>query len=166
MEIINKRRSIRSYKDIKVEKEKIEKLLRAAMQAPSAFNQQAWEFIVVEDKETLKKISNMSPYSKAVESSPLTFIVLANRDNMKVPECWQQDLGAATENLLLEAVELGLGGVWMAVAPIEERISYIKDMFNLPENIIPYSVIPVGYPVDEPKFIDRYDSNKVHYEKW
>ncbi|GIM27580.1 nitroreductase [Clostridium polyendosporum] len=166
MEIINKRRSIRAYKDIQVEKEKIEKLLRAAMQAPSAFNQQAWEFIVVEDKETLKKISEMSPYSKPVENSPLTFIVLGNRDNMKVPECWQQDLGAATENLLLEAVELGLGGVWMAIAPIEERMNYIKDMFNLPENIVPYSVIPVGYPVDKPNFIDRYDSNKVHHEKW
>jgi nitroreductase len=166
MDIINNRRSIRTYKDIPVEKEKIEKLLRAAMQAPSAYNQQAWEFIVVEDKETLKKLSDMSPYSKPVEKSPLTFIVLGNKYNMKVPECWQQDLGAATENLLLEAVELGLGGVWMAVAPIEERMSCIKAMFNLPENMVPFSVIPVGYPVDEPTFIDRYDSNKVHYEKW
>jgi nitroreductase len=166
MDIINKRRSIRVYKDKVVEKEKIEKLLRAAMQAPSAANQQAWEFIVVEDKETLKKISEMSPYSKPAVNSPLTFIVLGNKDNMMVPECWQQDLGAAVENLLLEAVELDLGGVWMAVAPMEERMSYIKKLFNLPENIVPYSVIPVGYPREEPWFADRYDSNKVHYEKW
>lgn len=166
MEIINIRRSIRTYKEIKVENEKINKLLRAAMQAPSAFNQQAWEFIVVENKETLKKLSEMSQYSKPIEKSPVTIIVLANKDNMTVPECWQQDLGAATENLLLEAVELDLGGVWMAVAPFEDRMNYVTEIFDLPENILPYSVIPVGYPEEENKFIDRYDDNKVHYERW
>ncbi|MBE6068010.1 MAG: nitroreductase family protein [Clostridium lundense] len=166
MEIINIRRSTRTYKEIKVENEKINKLLRAAMQAPSAFNQQAWEFIVIENKETLKKLSGMSEYSKSIEKSPVTIIVLGNRDKMTVPECWQQDLGAATENLLLEAVELELGGVWMAVAPFEDRMNYIREIFNLPENIIPYSVIPVGYPEEESKFIDRYDDNKVHYERW
>lgn len=166
MEIINIRRSIRTYKEIKVENEKINKLLRAAMQAPSAFNQQAWEFIVVENKETLKKLSEMSQYSKPIEKSPVTIIVLANKDNMAVPECWQQDLGAATENLLLEAVELDLGGVWMAVAPFEDRMNYVREIFDLPENILPYSVIPVGYPEEENKFIDRYDDNKVHYERW
>ncbi|GLC31885.1 nitroreductase family protein [Clostridium omnivorum] len=166
MEIINSRRSVRTYKDIKVEKEKVEKLLRAAMQAPSAYNQQAWEFVVVEDKNTLKKLSETSPFSKPVANAPLAFVVLGNKDNMKVPGCWQQDLGAACENLLLEAVELGLGGVWMAVTPEEDRINYIKNMFNLPENIIPYSLIPIGYPADEPKFVDRFDSTKVHYERW
>jgi nitroreductase len=166
MEIINIRRSIRRFKDNKVEKEKINKLLRAAMQAPSAFNQQAWEFIVVENKETLKKLSEMSLYSKQTEKSPVTIIILANRENMRVPECWQQDLGAATQNILLEAVELGLGGVWMAVAPFEDRMNFIKKMFDLPENILPYSAVSLGYPEDENKFIDRYDSSKVHYEKW
>ena len=165
MDIINKRRSVRVYKDKEVEKEKIEKFLRAAMQAPSAANQQAWEFIVVEDKETLKKFQGWVPLKTSCKFS-LTFIVLGNKDNMMVPECWQQDLGAAVENLLLEAVELELGGVWMAVAPMEERMSYIKKLFNLPENIVPYSVLPVGYPTEEPWFADRYDSNKVHYEKW
>lgn len=166
MDIINNRRSVRNYKDIKVEKEKIEQLLRAAMQAPSAYNQQAWEFIIVEDKESLKKLSEASPYSKPVANAPLAFVVLGNKDNMKVPGCWQQDLGAACENLLLEAVDLGLGGVWMAITPEEERISYIKNMFNLPENIIPYSLIPIGYPAESPKFVDRFDSAKVHYERW
>lgn len=166
MDIINKRRSIRSYRDKQVEKEKIEQLLRAAMQAPSAYNQQAWEFMVIENKETLQRLSGMSPYATPLEKAPLAIIVLANQDNMKVPECWQQDLGAATENLLLEAVGLGLGGVWLAVAPFDSRISHIKDMFSLPDNIIPYAVIAVGYPVDEMQFIDRYDKTKVHFETW
>lgn len=166
MEIINIRRSQRRYKDIQVEKEKINKLLRAAMQAPSAFNQQAWEFLVVENKESLKKLSGMSQYSKTIEKSPVTIIVLADKNNMTVPDCWQQDLGAATQNLLLEAVELGLGAVWMAAAPFEDRMNFIRDMFGLPENILPYSVISIGYPEEENKFIDRYNSSKVHYEKW
>ncbi|MCT4584639.1 MAG: nitroreductase family protein [Peptostreptococcaceae bacterium] len=166
MEAINKRRSIRTFKDLKVEKEKIEKLLRAAMQAPSAYNQQAWEFIVIEDKKSLKELSEMSQYSKMIKDSAVTIIILGNKEKMVVPECWQQDLGAATQNLLLEAVELDLGGVWMAGAPFDDRMTFIKDMFNLPQNILPYSVVSVGYPKGENKFIDRYDTNKVHYEKW
>lgn len=166
METINIRRSIRTYKDIKVEKEKIGKLLRAAMQAPSAFNQQAWEFIVVENKETLKKLSGMSEYSNLIEKSPVTIIVLGNKDNMIVPECWQQDLGAATQNLLLEAVELGLGAVWMSAAPFEDRMNNVRNVFDLPESILPYSVISIGYTEEENKFIDRYNSTKVHNEIW
>ncbi len=166
MNTIDNRRSIRSFKDKKVESEKIEKLLRAAMQAPSAYNQQAWEFIVVENKETLSKLSNMSDYSKPVEKSALTIVVSANEDNLTVPECWQQDLGAATQNLLLEAVEQGLGSVWMAAAPSEDRMEFIKDLFDLPKNIKPYSVIAIGYPQADNKYIDRYVPEKVHYEKW
>lgn len=117
MDAIFNRRSIRKYKDKPVEKEKIEKLLRAAMQAPSAGNQQPWEFIVIQDKENLKKLSGMSPYSKLIMNAPLTFVLLGNKDKMKFPENWQQDMGASAENILLEAVELGLGAVWLGVAP-------------------------------------------------
>lgn len=167
MEAIFNRRSIRKYKNKPVEKEKIEKLLRAAMQAPSAVNQQPWEFIVLQDKNNLKKLSEMSPYSKLVENAPLTFILLANEDRMKVPEIWQQDMGAAAENILLEAVELELGAVWLGIAPIEDRMNYIKKMFDLEENIKSYCAIAVGYPEgQENKFIDRYDDTRVHYEKY
>lgn len=166
MDIINKRRSTRTYKDKPVEKEKIEELLKAAMQAPSAYNQQAWEFIVIENEETRQKISNMSPYAKPLENAPLAIIVLADQENMKVPECWQQDLGAATENLLLEAVELGLGGVWLAAAPFESRMGHIKDMFSLPDSIKPFAVVAIGYPAEATQYIDRYEKSKVHFEKW
>lgn len=166
MDVINNRRSIRRYRDVKVEKEKIDKVLRAAMQAPSAYNQQAWEFIVVEKEGDLKKLSDMSKYSKLIEKSPLTIIVLGNKKNMLVEECWQQDLGAATQNILLEAVNQGLGAVWMAVTPFEDRMEFIRSMFNLPEYIIPYSAVSLGYSEDENKFIDRFNPDKVHYGKW
>lgn len=167
MNSIFTRRSIRKYQDKIVEKDKIEKLLRAAMQAPSAANQQPWEFIVIQDKGKLGKLSEMSPYSKLLAKAPLAIILIANKENLKFPDSWQQDMGAAAENILLEAVELGLGAVWLGTAPEEDRINYIKDMFNLKENIIPYCVISLGYPEGEGnKFIDRFDESKVHYEKY
>jgi nitroreductase len=167
MKIINERRSIRSYEDRPVEPVKIEKLLRAAMQAPSAANQQPWEFIVVRERAILKKLADLSPYSKMLTAAPLAFVLLGNREKMAWPQVWQQDLGAAAENLLLEAVELGLGAVWLGVAPMEERMSFISELFGLKDTLYPFCVIPVGYPAGkENTFVDRYDQAKVHFEKY
>ena len=164
METIFNRRSIRKYENRPIEKEKIEKLLRAAMQAPSAANQQPWEFLVIEDKEVLKKLAQTSPYSKMVADSAVTFILLSRKEGLLAPGCVPQDMGAAAENLLLQAVDLGLGAVWLGVASIEERMSYIKELFNLPENIEAFALIPVGYPDgQENKFVDRFDETRIHY---
>lgn len=167
MKAIFNRRSIRKYKDKPVEREKIEKLLRAAMQAPSAGNQQPWEFIIVEDKEGLKKLSEASPYSKMVANSAVTFVLLSKKEGAMFPLCIQQDMGAAAENLLLEAVELELGAVWLGIAPIQERMNYIQNMFGLPEGIEPFALIPVGYPDGQKnEFVDRFDATRIHYENW
>lgn len=168
MESIFTRRSIRKYEEKVVEKDKIEKLLRAAMQAPSAGNQQPWEFLVVENKETLGKLSEISPYATMLKEAPLAIIVLSNEEKMKFPEYWQQDLGAATQNILLEAVELGLGAVWLGVAPLKDREDFIRKIFNLPHNIRPFNIIVLGYPKDPQinKFVDRYEENRVHFEKY
>ncbi|MCB2290155.1 nitroreductase family protein [Clostridium sp. CS001] len=167
MNAIFNRRSIRKYEDKPVEKEKIDKLLRAAMQAPSAGNQQPWEFMVVQDKETLKKLSKASPYSSMVASSAVTFVLLARKEGLTFLECLPQDMAAAAENLLLETVELGLGGVWLGISPVQERIKYISDMFNLPENIEPFALIPVAYPDGQKnEFVDRFDEARIHYENW
>ena len=168
MNTIFNRRSVRQFKDQKVESDKIESLLRAAMQAPSAINQQPWEFLVVTNKDALVQLSKMSPYSAMVEKAPLAIVVLTNKKVMKAPALWQQDAAAATENLLLRAVELELGAVWLGVGTIKEREEYIKQMFNLPENITPFNVIAIGYPEkgNANKFVDRYDEKKVHYEQY
>lgn len=168
MNAIYIRRSIRSYKEQIVEKEKIDKLLRAAMQAPSAGNQQPWEFIVVQNKNTLEKLSHLSPYAKPVARAPLALVLLANMEGLRFPENWEQDMSAATQNILLEAVELGLGAVWLGVAPNKDRMDYVKKLFNLPEKVKPFCVLAIGYPAlgQENKFIDRYDESRVRYEKW
>lgn len=103
MDVIFNRRSIRRYKDQAVEQEKIDKILRAAMQAPSAVNQQPWEFIVVRDKENLKKLAGISAYSRMVADAPLAIVVLGNEARMRLQHNWEQDLSAATQNILLEA---------------------------------------------------------------
>jgi nitroreductase len=166
VEIIFKRRSIRKYEDREVENEKIEKLLRAAMQAPSAGNQRPWEFIVVKNKDTLKKLSDVSPYSKMVANANVVIVLLSNKEYMKYPEYWQQDMAAATQNLLLEATYLGLGAVWLGIAPLKQRMEYVKEVFNLPENIDVFAIVPIGYPIEENKYIDRYDENRVKFEKY
>ena len=137
------------------------------MQAPSAVNQQPWEVIVIENKETLKKLSEMSPYSKMIEGSAVTFILVANKEKLTIPSAWQQDMGAATENLLLEAVELELGGVWLGTATSEDTMEFVRKLFDLPENILPFAVVPMGYPDQQnDNIIDRFNKDKVHYEAW
>lgn len=167
MEPIFTRRSIRSFLNQPVEKGKIEKLLKAAMQAPSAGNQQPWEFLIIENRETLDQLSQMSPYASSLKEAPLAILILANQSQMRYPENWQQDLGAATQNLLLTAVEEGLGTVWLGITPLEDRINFIKKFLSLPAHLIPYNIIPVGYPKNQKnEFIDRFDPSRIHFESY
>lgn len=167
MEEIFTRRSIRKFKAQEVEPEKIDKLLRAAMQAPSAANQQPWEFIVVQDKERLAKIAETSPYAKLAANSAVTFVLLANDKDLTVPTGWEQDMSAAAQNMLLEAVHLGLGGVWLGVATSNVVVENVSRLFGLPDHIRPFALISIGYPDGQQnQFIDRYKADRVHYETW
>lgn len=163
METIFTRRSVRKYADKAVEAEKVEALLRAAMQAPSAGNQQPWEFIVVNDKAVLTEMAAMSPYAQMLAGAPLAIVLVANTGILQYPEYWQQDLAAATQNLLLEVVEQGLGAVWLGVAPLPDRSQFIRNLLQLPLYIQPFAVVPVGYPLQANKRVDRYQAAKVHY---
>jgi nitroreductase len=167
MNSIFQRRSVRTYLEKPVEPEKMETLLRAAMQAPSAGNQQASEFLVVQDAAALRQLSRMSPYAGLLAKAPAAIVLLGNAQRMKFSENWEQDLGAAAENLLLEAAELGLGAVWLGVHPLSERIDAVKTQFSLPERLRPFAVIAVGYPKagNANHFVDRWDEERVHYEK-
>lgn len=162
---VQQRRSVRRYENRSIEKEKIEILLRAAMQAPSAGNQQPWEFLVIENKETLEKLSKAQLYAAPIKDAPLGIIVLSREEGLKYPQYWQQDLAAATENILLTAVELGLGTVWLGIAPEEDRMAYIKELFQLPEGVKAFAMIAAGYSSDN-KVVDRFDASRIHYEKY
>ena len=161
------RRSIRNFTDKDVECEKIERILRAAMQAPSAHNFKPWEFIVVESEEKKNDISKMSPHATPAGKSKVSIVVLGNIKLIEKDDMWlQQDLGAAIQNMLLQIVEDGLGGVWLGFYPEMERVNKMKKYFNLPEHIIPFGVVAFGYSNEENKFIDRYDEAKINFENY
>ena len=161
------RRSVRKYKKDQISEEIIKKLLNAAMCAPSALNEQPWEFIVVDDETLLDKISQFSNHSSFVKTAPLAVVVLANLDKVK-STLYHQDLAACTQNLMLEAVTHNLGTCWLGTYPKEDRMSYVKNLFNLPDNIEPFSIIVVGYPEDPTslKEVNRYNENVIHKNRW
>lgn len=169
MNSIFKRKSIRKFKNQEIEDEKILNLLKAGMQAPSAHNSQPWEFIVVSNKKSIEDVSNMSPYAKPAKNANKLIITLSNIDKInakKTNDWFTQDMSACTENILIQAVEEGLGAVWLGFYPSEERVNRIKEYFNIPSNIIPFSVIAIGYSDDNEDVENRFNEDKIHYEQY
>ena len=160
---IHSRRSIRNYTPERLTESQLDRLLRAAMQAPSAHNFQPWEFIVVDDESQKRAISQMSPYAKPAERAAALILVCANLERTgKDSAWWPQDLSAATQNILLQATDDQLGAVWLGFWPDKERVGAVKALFQLPEQIVPFSVIAVGVPEKPSKVEDRFDANKIH----
>ena len=167
-EIINTRRSIRAYDTTKeVTDEEIEKILKAGMQAPgSRLGCEPWEFIVIKDKEMLSALAEIKP---RVKTANVAILLVANINRSFYKLHWQQDMSACCENMLLEATNLGLGALWNGVAPTEETMEKIANLFELDnENLVPFSIVTLGYPGDgfENKFMDKFDSTRIHYEKY
>jgi nitroreductase len=162
MTSIYTRVSIRRYQNKPVEKELIREILRAAMQAPSAADQQPWEFFVITDRETLKKLSGASPFAKMTAEAPCA-VVAAYRRDCRLPDYAQIDLSIAMENMWLRTDELGLGGVWLGIAPVEERMKAVEEIVGMPENLRAFAVFPLGYPGEERKQADRFEEERIHW---
>lgn len=162
MNSIFHRTSIRKYIDKEVENEKIEDLLRAAMAAPSAGNQQPWEFYVVKSKEKLAQLAQTSPYAGCVKQAPFAFVV-CTRKECRLIEYAEIDASAAIENLLLEADSLGLGAVWLGIAPLKERMEAVKRVLCIPDSLEVFAIVSCGYPDEEKKQQDRFDKTRIHY---
>lgn len=166
MNAILNRKSIRKYKDTKVNDEILEELLKAGMQAPSAGNEQPWEFIVLRNKDIMAKITEFHPYSKMLLNTDVAIVICGDESKEVFKGFWVQDCSAATENILLAAEEKGLGAVWLGVYPIEDRVEGIKKLLNLPDGVIPLSIIPVGYPDEQREAADRFNTARIHYDRW
>lgn len=167
MNTIFTRRSIRRFDDRPVEEEKVERLLRAGMQAPSGKNAQPWEFLIITDEADRLAVSQMSEYAGMCRFAPLLIVTLA--DLGKTADgglWWPQDMAACTQNILLQAASEGLGAVWLGFYPIEERIGKMRSYYDLPESIIPFSVVAAGYSPKENVFVDRFDPKRIHNEKY
>lgn len=165
-EVLLKRRSVRKFKEDKIEEEKIAKLLHAAMSGPSACNRQPWDFHVVTNKDILKELRKASRFSNI--DAPLAIIVAGNLSKalpLNLKEFWVQDTSAATENILLAATDLGLGAVWCGMYPQVNPYKRVQRILNLSDKIIPLNIIYIGYPLSETEPKDYYDEKHVHYYK-
>ena len=164
------RRSVRSYTDQAVSVEDLEQILRAGMAAPSAVNQQLWEFIVITEPKLLKLLGEELPYAKMLLHAHAAIMVCGDVtrsfDQNPKSEFWIMDCSAATENILLAVEALGLGAVWTAVYPDAKRVESVRKILSLPESILPLNVIPVGYPAvaESPK--DKWNPKAVHWNRW
>lgn len=166
-ETIYARRSIRKYQEKPVETEKIELLLKAAMAAPSAMNVKPWEFVVLTHPDLLIEIRTSLMFAKF--DAPAAIVVCGNTSFFKHPiaeKFWVQDCSAATQNILLAAVELGLGTVWLGVYPIHNFIRRISEVLSLPKHVIPLNVIYLGYPAEEKPARTQYDAKRVHWQSY
>lgn len=162
MNSIFHRRSIRRFTPQAVEPEKVELLLRAAMAAPSACNQQPWEFYVVTGREAIARLCACSPYARFALEAPLMIVPCWRRDCC-VPPFATIDMSAAVENLLLEADALGLGATWIGIAPMETRAAAVARVLDMPDGLHAFALIACGYPAEEKPQEDRFDPARVHY---
>ncbi len=160
------RRSIRAYSAQPVSGEQIERLLRAAMAAPSAGNQQPWRFVVVTDRDTLAAIPSVHPYARMLTQAPAAIVVCAAPEGLRWPAFWDQDCAAAVENILVEAVTLGLGAVWLGVHPLEERVTGLRRLLGIPDEVVPFAVVALGHPAATKEPAARFDPERVHHQRW
>jgi len=165
LDAIRTRRSIRKYKDQKIPDEIVQKILAAAMAAPSAGNQQPWHFVIIKDKRLLYEIPKFHQYSAMCREAALAILVCGDPEAAKHVGFWTQDCSAATQNILLAAHSLGIGAVWVGIYPEQDGNKFRK-LLSIPQKIIPFSLIPMGYPNEEYKKLDRFKRERVHDGKW
>lgn len=169
MNFIFERASVRDFSNLELEISEVEHLIKAGMQAPSACNSQPWEFLIVCDEEDKKAVSQMSQYAKAAGKAQKLIITMANLDILKKTKTldWlSQDLSACNENILLQATMEGIGAVWLGFYPIKERVEKLRNYFNIPDNIIPFSVIALGFPKEKPVARKNFKVEKIHVGRY
>ena len=166
MEAILTRRSIRKYTKKPIPDAVITQLLKAGMFAPSAGNEQPWHFIVIRDRGILDTIPEYHPYSKMLFEAPVAIVVCGDVTLEKHKGLWVQDCAAAVENILLAAHALGLGAVWLGVHPRDDREYGTRHLLGIPENVIPFAIISLGYPNEKKEQPERFNESRIHYDAW
>ena len=168
LETIFSRKSVRKYTEEPVTEAQVETLLKAAMAAPSGMDRRPWRFVVIDNPETKAALGGQRMYT---ECSVLIVVCgetqMQGRDgNLRDNPNWTADCAAATENLLLAAEAMGLGAVWTACYPYEDRMNPAREVLNIPETVCPYAIVPVGHPDGETPVKNKWDPENIHYNRW
>ena len=164
MDEIMKRGNTRKFTDEPVSEEDVDRLIRAGMQARTTGNQTPWHIIIVRSDPSIKVLSHSSMAAGTIRKAPLVLMLLFDKTGLNYPECVDTDMGACAQNILTEAEHLGLGTQWVAVHPYEDRIRHVRSFFDLPIDVVPFALIPVGHPADRPVRLDHYDAKRIHKE--
>ena len=160
------RRSIREYEDKPVSDDLVREIIGAAMMAPSAGNSRPWQFVVITDPAVKSEIPRIHPHGAMAADAPVSILVCGDLSLEKYPGNWIADCSAATQNLLLAAHGKGLGAVWTGLWPEEDRIRSFRKLLDLPEHVVPLVLVPMGYPAYPPQRQDRFEEEKIHYDRW
>lgn len=164
LSVIFNRKSVRNFiKERPVSDEDVQTLIKAGMAAPSGKDTRPWEFLVINDREVLDKMAAELPTAKMLAEVPMAIVVCGDTIRSSY---WYLDCSAATENILLAAEALDLGGVWTASYPYRDRMETVIKHTNMPAQVLPLVVIPIGYPKGNYSPKDKYDSSKIHMNKW
>ena len=179
LDVIMSRTSIRSFTGDPVSREQLETILKAGMAAPTAMNSQPWRFVVVTDKETIANVFGSGFRAEMFTTAGAVIVVCGQTTMMRKPfgqpdapetevpnMFWYEDCSAAAENILLAVHALGLGAVWTAGYPAEERTAPIAEALGIPAGVSPLCIIPVGVPVEDPAPKDKWNPDNIHWEKW
>ena len=166
LDAIFSRRSIRVYTPKPVPHDVVTDIVRAAMYAPSAGNERPWHFIIITDRALLDEIPKFHPYAAMLKHASTAVLVCGDTALEKHKGYWALDCAAATQTLLLAAHAKGLGAVWCGVYPTEDRVEHFRALLKLPDHIIPFSLVPLGFPAEEKAPTERFDATRVHDNRW
>ena len=179
LDVIMSRTSIRSFTGDPVSKDQLETILKAGMAAPTAMNKQPWRFVVVTDKDQIAQTFGSGFRGEMFTKAGAVIVVCGETTMMMKPfgqpdapeeevpnKFWYEDCSAAAENILLAVKALGLGAVWTAGYPAEERIKPIAEALGIPSSVVPLCIIPVGVPAEDPAPKDKWNPENIHWEKW
>lgn len=169
LEAILTRRSVRSFSSEPVSMDLARQVIQAGMYAPSASDEQPWYFLVLTERDVLAKIPAIHPYAEAAAQAPMSILLCGDPGSERQPGMWAQDCAAATENMLIAATALGLGSLWVGFYPREDRMQPLRRLLDLPNRIMPFALIPLGYPAQQPEQVDpreRFKEERIRLNHW
>jgi nitroreductase len=166
MDAILKRHSVRNYSAERINDSIIEKIVHAGMAAPSAMGSKPWHFVVISERDKLDAVSKIHPYAQMLPQAQCGILICGDTGAEVLPEFFQQNCAAATENILIAATDLGLGAVWVGLYPTEKYRRDFKNLFGLPDGVEPFALVPIGVPADPLKPSSRLDSSRIHRNNW
>lgn len=166
--VIHSRKSVRHFTGAPVSKADLEKIVKAGMAAPTAGNKQPWSFIVITERKTLDDLAAGLMNARMLSKAGAAIVVCTEQEkaNGKLRDLAITDAALAGQNILLAVEALGLGGVWTAANPYEDRVKVVKSVLKIPADVIPLNVIAIGYPAGEDQPKNKYKKENVHWERW